>query len=239
MIDPDIEDIKIRMNVIKHKILVMSGKGGVGKSTIASSLAISLAKLEYKVGIVDLDICGPSMNKMMKIKDEEIVMSSWGWKPCVSPKYNIKVISVASLIPSKENAIIYKGPRKTNLIKRILKETFWGKLDFLIFDTPPGTSDEHLTIVKFLKSLKLDGALLVTTPQKLAVNTIRKEITFCDKMKVNVIGLIENMSYLECPCCKEKVSLFVNSGAYELAVLNGIEYFGKLPFNQVKINCSE
>jgi len=236
MIDPDIEDIKIRMNVIKHKILVMSGKGGVGKSTVASSLAISLAKQGHKVGIVDLDICGPSLNKMMKVKDEAIVMSSWGWQPCLSPKYKIKVISVASLIGSKENAIIYKGPRKTNLIKRILKETFWGKLDYLIFDTPPGTSDEHLTIIKFLKTLKLDGALLVTTPQKMALNTIRKELTFCRKMKLNVIGLIENMSYVECPCCQEKTPLFANSGASELAVSNGIEYFGELPFNQVRLN---
>lgn len=232
MIDPDIEDIKIRMNVIKHKLLIMSGKGGVGKSTVTSSLAVSLASKGFKVGIVDLDLCGPSINNMMKIKDENIVMTTWGWKPCESPKYKIKVISVASLIGSKENAIIYKGPRKTNLIKRILKETFWGKLDYLLFDTPPGTSDEHLTIVKFLKSLNLGGGLLVTTPQKLAVNTIRKEITFARKMKLNLIGIVENMSYYTCPCCNEKSFLFPNSGSKEVALTNNVEYLGQLPFNQ-------
>jgi Mrp family chromosome partitioning ATPase len=104
---------------------------------------------------------------------------------------------------SKSYSIFHmKGPRKTNLIKRILKETFWGKLDFLIFDCPPGTSDEHLTVVKFLKSLSPDGAILVTTPQKMAVNTLRKEITFCNKMKLKIVGIAENMSFFSCPCCK-------------------------------------
>ena len=183
---------------------------GVGKSTFSSSLAIALAKKNFKVGIVDLDICGPSINNMMKIQDPTIVMSPWGWKPCESPHFKIKVISVASLIAAKETAIIYKGPRKTNLIKRILKETYWGKLDYLIFDTPPGTSDEHLTIIKFLKSLNLDGALIITTPQKLALNTIRKEITFCKKMRLNIIGIIENMSYYKCPCCEVSVVEILN-----------------------------
>lgn len=208
MIDPDIEDIKIRMNVIKHKILVLSGKGGVGKSTFASSLAILLAKKSFKVGIVDLDICGPSIELLLKCNGQSVVTTAWGWKPVESPHFNIKVISVASLISSKQNAIIYKGPRKTNLIKRILKETFWGKLDYLIFDTPPGTSDEHLSIVKFLKSLNTDaGAILVTTPQKMAVNTIRREITFCNKMKLKIIGIVENMSFFSCPCCNVNIKL--------------------------------
>ena len=119
-----------------------------------------------------------------------------------SPHFKIKVVSVASLIEDNQNAVIYRGPRKTNLIKRILKETFWGKLDYLIFDTPPGTSDEHLTIIRFLKTLNPTGALIISTPQKLSVNTIRKEITFCQKTKLNIIGIVENMSYLKCPCCQ-------------------------------------
>ncbi len=118
-----------------------------------------------------------------------------------SPHYGVKVISVASLIATKENAIIYKGPRKAHLIKKILKETFWGRLDYLIFDTPPGTSDEHLTIIKLLKSLNPDGAIVISTPQQLSLNTIRKEITFCHKMKLNILGLVENMSFFKCPCC--------------------------------------
>ena len=140
---------------------------------------------------------------------------------------------MASLIGSKENAVIYKGPRKANLIKRILKETFWGKLDYLLFDTPPGTSDEHLTVIKFLKSLGLNGALLVTTPQKLAVNTIRRELTFLRKMKIQVIGLIENMSFYLCPCCNERSHLFPNSGVEQLVLSHGLYYLGELPFNQV------
>lgn len=147
--------------------------------------------------------------------------------------YKIKVISVASLIGSKENAVIYKGPRKTNLIKRILKETFWGKLDYLLFDTPPGTSDEHLTVIKFLKSMRLDGALLVTTPQKLAVNTIRRELTFLRKMKVDVIGLIENMGFYSCPCCAEQTRLFPSADVKQLVLSQGLKFLGQLPFNQV------
>ena len=191
-----------------------------------------MANKGFKVGIVDLDICGPSINGMMKIKDPTIVMTNWGWKPCESPHYKIKVVSVASLLGSKENAVIYKGPRKTNLIKKILKETYWGRLDYLIFDTPPGTSDEHLTIIKFLKTLKLDGALLVSTPQKLSVNCLRREITFCRKMRLNVIGLIENMSYLKCSCCNEKTQLFPKNECKEIADLNKIEFLGDMPFNK-------
>lgn len=206
MIDPDIEDIRVRMNVIKHKLLVLSGKGGVGKSTFSASLAIALAKKSYKVGILDIDICGPSIANMLGVTNQSIVNTSWGWKPCESPHFKVKVMSVASLIDTKESAIIYKGPRKTNLIKRMLKETFWGKLDYLIIDTPPGTSDEHLTILRLLKNMNPDGALLISTPQKFSLNTIRKEITFCNKMKLRVIGLIENMSYFKCPCCEVKIS---------------------------------
>ena len=118
-------------------------------------------------------------------------------------------MSVAVLLDSKENPVIYKGPRKTNLIKTILKETFWGKLDYLICDTPPGTSDEHLTIVKLIQQIKPDGAILVSTPQKLSMNAVRKEITFCKKMKLKIIGLIENMGFFVCPCCN--VSKLLNS----------------------------
>ncbi len=132
------------------------------------------------------------------------------------------MISVASLISSKENAVIYKGPRKTNLIKKILKETFWGKLDYLIFDTPPGTSDEHLTIIKFLKSLNLTGSLLITTPQKLSFNTIKKEINFCKKMKLNILGVIENMSYYQCHIQrkKNKLCIFLNKKNSKSILIN-------------------
>jgi Mrp family chromosome partitioning ATPase len=141
-----------------------------------------------------------------------------------SPHYDIKVISVAALLSSKENAVIYKGPRKTHLIKRILKETFWGKLDYLICDTPPGkilmpvsvaleayfsmntffsgTSDEHLTIIKLLKHIQPDGGVIISTPQKLSIDAVRKEISFCKKLNLNIIGLVENMSSFVCPCCE-------------------------------------
>lgn len=172
-------------------------------------MALLLAKRSFKVGVLDIDICGPSMANMLAISNKAITSTQWGWKPCESPHYGIKVMSVASLIDKKESAVIYKGPRKTNLIKRMLKETFWGKLDFLLIDTPPGTSDEHLTILRLLKNLNPDGAILVSTAQKFSLNTIRKEISFCHKMKLNIIGLVENMSYFECSCCGVTIIFFL------------------------------
>ncbi|XP_068757620.1 cytosolic Fe-S cluster assembly factor NUBP2-like [Montipora capricornis] len=143
-----------------------------------------------------------------------------------SPHFDVKVMSVGSLLEKADSAIIWRGPRKTGLIKQFLKDTFWGRLDFLIFDTPPGTSDEHLTVVKALKDVKPDGAVVVSTPQDLALATIRKELNFCRKMGLKVLGIVENMSGFVCPHCQECSDLFSAGGARRLADEYGFLFLG-------------
>lgn len=238
--DPDQEIIDVRMGAIKHKVLILSGKGGVGKSTVAYLLSLALARCHSsKVGVVDLDICGPSIPKLFNVENQSIVQSPYGWKPLVSPNEDVKVMSVGALLDSNTTSVIFRGPRKTGLIKRFLKDTFWGKLDFLLCDTPPGTSDEHMAIVKVLKNVKPDGAILVTTPQEVAVATIKKEISFCRKMGVTVLGLVENMSGLVCPCCKETSEVFPGSGVMSLAESHGIPILGSLPMDPMVTECCE
>ncbi|KAK3098419.1 hypothetical protein FSP39_019274 [Pinctada imbricata] len=239
--DGDQGDVDTRMKVVKHKIIILSGKGGVGKSTFCSLLSLSLAKCQStnKVGVVDLDICGPSIPKLLAVEGIPITDSPYGWKPLISPHDGIKVMSVGSMLPSDSSAITFRGPRKTGLIKRFLKDTFWGKLDYLLFDTPPGTSDEHMTIVKLLKNVNPDGAVIVTTPQDVALDTIRREINFCKKMGVKIIGIVENMSNFVCPCCEEITSLFPSQGVKKLADSYNVPYLGQLPMDPRVAMCSE
>ncbi len=219
--DPDQSAVDIRMGAIKHRILVLSGKGGVGKSFFSVLLVRVLAQAGAKVGCCDLDICGPSIPRLLGTAGIPIVSSDYGWVPAISPHGGsgngngrgggggIKTLSVGSLLPDARQAVIWRGPRKTATIKRFLKDTFWGRLDHLIFDTPPGTSDEHLTVVKLLGSAcRPRGAILVTTPQRLAMDTVRREITFCRKMGIKILGLVENMAGYVCPCCNDIVDAF-------------------------------
>lgn len=238
-VDPDQEMIDLRMNAVKHKILVLSGKGGVGKSSLAATLSMALAKLDKKVGLVDLDICGPSVPKLMAVEGKQVINSPYGWTPLKSPHFDVKVMSVGSLLEKTDNAIIWRGPRKTGLIKQFLKDTFWGRLDFLIFDTPPGTSDEHLTVVKALKNARPDGAVVVTTPQEVALATIRKELNFCRKMDVKVLGIVENMSGFVCPHCQECSNIFSTGGAGKLADEFGVNFLGSIPLDQNLCVCCE
>ncbi|XP_074610518.1 uncharacterized protein LOC141864586 isoform X1 [Acropora palmata] len=238
-IDPDQEMIDLRMNAIKHKILILSGKGGVGKSSLAATLSMTFSNMGKKVGLVDLDICGPSIPKLMATDGQQIINSAYGWMPLKSKHYDVKVMSVGSLLEKTDNAIIWRGPRKTGLIKQFLKDTFWSRLDFLIFDTPPGTSDEHLTVVKALKNVKPDGAVVVTTPQDLALVTIRKELNFCRKMGLKVLGIVENMSGFVCPHCQECSELFSSGGARKLAEEYGFRFLGSIPLDQNLCVCCE
>jgi len=238
-IDPDQKVIDLRMKAVKHKILVLSGKGGVGKSSISALLSICLANRNFSVGICDLDICGPSIPHLLAVEGQQIIQTPYGWQPLKSMLSNIKVMSVGSLLQDSDSAVVWRGPRKTGIIKRFLKDTFWGKLDFLIFDTPPGTSDEHLSVVKALKNVSPDGAIIVTTPQDLALNTIKKEIKFCRKVNLKIIGIISNMSGYKCPCCKEKYDLFVNKGTEKLCAEYGIPFLGQLPLDRDFVSCCE
>ncbi|XP_065174421.1 cytosolic Fe-S cluster assembly factor NUBP2 homolog [Sycon ciliatum] len=237
--DPDQPAIDIRMNACRRKIMVVSGKGGVGKSSVAVNLAISLAAKGLKVGLCDLDICGPSIPTMLKVQDQSVVNTQYGWTPLKSPHGGIKVMSIGLLLDNSSSAVVWRGPRKSEIIKRFLKDTFWGRLDYLLFDTPPGTSDEHLTVVSALKSVHLDGAIVVGTPQRMALDTVRKEVTFCRKMGVRVLGLVENLSGFACPCCEEVTALFGSGGVHRLAEETAIPMLATIPIDTRLSSCEE
>jgi Mrp family chromosome partitioning ATPase len=213
--DPAVAEIAEKFKNIKHKILVLSGKGGVGKSTFASQLAHTLALDEnLNIGLLDIDICGPSIPRMMGIEDQEIHQSNEGWSP-VYVEDNLAVMSVGFLLPNKNDAVIWRGPRKNGLIKQFLTDVVWDSLDYLIIDTPPGTSDEHISIIKYLKGTNIDGAVVITTPQEVALLDVRKELSFCVKTETKIIGVVENMSGFVCPQCKFECQIFppVSGGA--------------------------
>lgn len=201
--DPAIAVIGAKLASVKQKILVMSGKGGVGKSTVSSLLSRAFAaNNDLNVGLLDIDICGPSIPHIMGCDREEVHQSGSGWSP-VFVEENLSVMSVGFLLDSPKSAVIWRGPRKNGLIKQFLTEVDWGNdLDVLLIDTPPGTSDEHLSIATYLSESNIDGAIIVTTPQDVSILDVRKEIDFCKRTKIPVIGVIENMSLFVCPKCK-------------------------------------
>ena len=168
------------MSMVKHKILVLSGKGGVGKSTFSAQLAFALAQQGKQVGLLDVDICGPSIPRMLGLMGHEVHQSASGWSP-VYVEDNLGVMSIGFMLPTQDDAVIWRGPRKNGLIKQFLTDVVWNELDYLIVDTPPGTSDEHISIVQYLKDAKIDGAVVVTTPQEISMADVRKELNFCKK----------------------------------------------------------
>jgi len=222
-----------RMSQIKHKILVLSGKGGVGKSTVASQLALALLGAGKKVGILDIDICGPSVPKIFGLEGKEILQCSDGWVPVyANTDKTLSVMSIGFLLGNDPNqAVIWKGPKKTAMIRQFLASVFWGDLDYLVIDTPPGTSDEHLAVVEYLQKCDPDGAILVTTPQLVSVTDVRKEINFCKKTHLPIIGVIENMSGFACPCCNEVTNIFSSGGGEILATEYGLTFLGRVPID--------
>jgi Mrp family chromosome partitioning ATPase len=231
--DPDIPLITARLSQIKHKILVLSGKGGVGKSTFSSLLAHAFASdPESTVGIMDIDICGPSIPKMMGVEAETIHVSNAGWSP-VWVTDNLGVMSIQFMLPNRDDAVIWKGPKKNGLIKQFLKDVEWGELDYLVIDTPPGTSDEHLSVNSLLKESGVDGAVLVTTPQEVSLLDVRKEIDFCRKAGIRILGLVENMSGFVCPKCTHQSQIFkvTTGGGRRLAKKMGLPFLGSVPLD--------
>ena len=239
---PSIEEqVKKKLENIKNIILVLSGKGGVGKSTIASQLALGLSKKEnLQIGLLDVDICGPSIPRMMGIESEEIKQSPQGMVP-VYKEQNLAIMSIGYLIKDKKTAVIWRGPRKNGLIKEFLCNTNWDKLDYLIIDTPPGTSDEHLTLVQYLKLSNIKGAIIVTTPQEISLLDVRKEISFCEKTNVKVIGIVENMAGFICPHCNKKTDIFeANTGGGDgLCKEFNLNLIGRLPLEPKILQSSE
>ena len=187
----------------------------------------------HQTGIMDIDICGPSIPTILGISNESIHSSSSGWSPIyVQP--NLSAISIGFLLPSQSSAVIWRGPKKNGIISQFLRDVDWGELDWMLVDTPPGTSDEHLSIVKYLKdTVGVDGAVLITTPQEVALQDVRKEIDFCRKVGIPILGLVENMSGFVCPGCKTESQIFKPStgGAKRLAEEVGVELLGTVPLD--------
>jgi Mrp family chromosome partitioning ATPase len=220
---------------IKHKILVGSGKGGTGKSTIAANLAVTLKRRGYRVGLLDADITGPDIPRLLGIEDIRLHSGQEGVEPADAE--GIKVVSMALLLDSRKSAAVWRGPRKAAAIKQFLSDVNWGDLDFLIVDLPPGTSDEPVSLVQLIPDLS--GALIVTTPQGVAILDSRKAVTMFQDMDVPLLGLIENMSYLSCPRCGEKIEIFRKGNAEAAARELGVDFLGSIPMDPEVGNLAE
>lgn len=222
------EEPKIVTNLrgIKNKIMIMSGKGGVGKSTVSANLAAFLAKKGKKVGLMDSDIHGPTIPKMFGIEDQRPTVGEKGIEP-VKVSENLKVMSIGLLLDNQDSPIIWRGPAKMAAIKQFLEEVDWGVLDYLIIDLPPGTGDEPLSIVQLIG--KVDGSVVVTTPQDVALTSVRKSLKFAETLKVPVIGLVENMSGVICPECGKEIDIFGRGGIEKAAEDFSIQILTALP----------
>nr|CAB3264475.1 cytosolic Fe-S cluster assembly factor NUBP1 homolog [Phallusia mammillata] len=239
--DPDLPKIKESLLGVQHKILVLSGKGGVGKSTVTAHLAYALSQdTDAHVGVLDVDICGPSIPRIMGVANEQVHSSGSGWSP-IYIEDNLCVMSPGFLLASPKDAVIWRGPKKNGLIKQFLRDVDWGSLEYLVVDTPPGTSDEHLSIVQFLAMAGIDGAVIVTTPQEVALSDVRKEINFCKKVGIPVVGIIDNMSILVCPKCKNSSVIFppIAGGVEKVAVEMGIPFLGSIPLDPLIGKCCD
>jgi len=220
---------------IKNKLIVMSGKGGVGKTSTSVNLSIALAKKGFRVGIMDVDLHGPDVPRMLGLEGMLDVSQGRKLKP-ISKMENLKAVSIESLTMSKDEAIIWRGPIKFSAIKQFIGDVDWGELDFLIIDSPPGTGDEPLTIAQTIKDAK---AIIVTTPQEVSLADVRKSINFCKTVKMQIFGLIENMSGFTCPHCGETVEIFGVGGGERTAAAAGIRFLGKIPMDPKVVACGD
>jgi Mrp family chromosome partitioning ATPase len=220
--------IRRRMAQIRCKILVLSGKGGVGKSTVAVNLALSLSLAGKRTGLLDIDIHGPSVPKILNLEGTMV----GGMPDAILPVElgeHLKVMSIGFLLSSATDAVIWRGPRKYHMIKQFLKDVEWGELDFLIIDSPPGTGDEPLAIIQLLE--KADGAIVVTTPQEVALSDVRRGITFCRSLSLPVLGVLENMSGFVCPTCGQRTDIFKSGGGESMATEMNVPFLGRIPID--------
>ncbi len=222
------ERLEAQLKQIKHTIAVMSGKGGVGKSTVATNLAVALAQRSYKVGLMDADIHGPNVPKMLGIEGAQLTGTGNGIRP-VMYYPNLKVISVAFMLASTDNAVIWRGPLKHAVIRQFLSDIDWGELDYLVVDLPPGTGDEPLSIAQTIKHV--DGAIIVTTPQDVALLDARKTVTFARTLNIPVRGIVENMSGFICPHCGKRTDIFKVGGGERAAREMNVPFLGRIPLD--------
>jgi Mrp family chromosome partitioning ATPase len=218
--------IKRNMFRIKNKFIVISGKGGVGKTSVAVNLAYGLALKGYSIGIMDTDIHGPNIAKMLGVEGKQFTWKDSLIEP-IEVLPNLKAVSVAFLDKDPDSPMIWRGPLKMGLIRQFLGDVEWGDLDYFIVDSPPGTGDEPLSVCQLIPDM--DGAIVVTTPQDVAVMDARKSIVFAGALKVPVVGVIENMSGFTCPKCGEKINLFKTGGGEKAAQDLGVPFLGRIP----------
>ncbi|KAL2424016.1 Cytosolic Fe-S cluster assembly factor CFD1 [Exophiala dermatitidis] len=255
---------------VKHVVLVLSGKGGVGKSSVTLQLALSLTQQGHNVGILDIDLTGPSIPRLLNLEDKKVTQAPGGWLPvrvhdtrdeedntsnghlelastASSKRGSLHALSLAFLLPSRSSAVIWRGPKKTAMIRQFVSDVLWPpNTDYLLVDTPPGTSDEHIAIVEELHKLaanagsvaldgdtkpKLSGAVVVTTPQAISTADVRKELNFCVKTQIRVLGVIENMAGYMCPCCGEISNVFSKGGGEVMAREASVPFLGSVPID--------
>ncbi|NHJ47371.1 MAG: Mrp/NBP35 family ATP-binding protein [Asgard group archaeon] len=215
---------------IEHVLVVASGKGGVGKTTVSVNLATSLAKRGFKVGILDADITGPNVPKMIGLEDERPDYNQELKKIIpIDSEYGVKVISMEFLLENKTDAVIWRGPLKMGAINQFLGDVKWDHLDYLVIDLPPGTSDEPLSVAQLIP--RADGVIIVTTPQEVALLDVKKSISFVQKVGMKVIGIVENMSGFQCPHCDKEINLFGKDGGKYAAQELNIPFLGFIPID--------
>ena len=231
------QDASVRNSLgrIKNKFIVMSGKGGVGKTSTAVNLSIALARKGFRVGIMDVDLHGPDVPRMLGLEGMPDVNANRKLTPL---RYSdrLGVISMESFLPQRDDAIIWRGPLKFSAIRQFIADVEWGELDFLVIDAPPGTGDEPLTVAQQIPDAR---AIIVTTPQEIALADVRKSISFCRTVKLEIFGLVENMSGLACPHCGEKIDLFGSGGGERTATDMGIRFLGRIPIDPQMVACGD
>lgn len=230
---------------VKHVMLILSGKGGVGKSSVTTQVALCLALEGYNVGVLDIDLTGPSLPRMFGVEHKQVHQSAFGWLPVPlkfdtdgGKKGKVSLMSLGFLLGSRDSSVVWRGPKKTAMIRQFLRDVVWNggdnetPLDYLLIDTPPGTSDEHIAIAEELRwAQPIDGAIIVTTPQQVAIADVKKEINFCKKVNLNILGVIENMSGFICPHCSECTDLFSSGGGAALCESHSLDFLGNIPID--------
>jgi len=233
----DEQDVALKESLsrIKNKLLVMSGKGGVGKTSTSVNLSIALARLGYRVGLMDVDLHGPDVPRVLGLTGMIGLSPSHKLDP-MRFNDNLRVVSIESLTPSKDEAIIWRGPIKFSAIRQFIADVEWGELDFLLIDAPPGTGDEPLTVAQTIPDAR---AVIVTTPQEVSLADVRKSISFCRTVKMDIFGLVENMSGYICPHCGKEADLFGSGGGERTAKDAGLPFLGRVPFDPQVVACGD
>lgn len=232
--DPE-EQARQALATIKEKFIIMSGKGGVGKTSVSVNIAMALANKGYKVGLMDVDIHGPDIPRMLGLSGMLEVNANGKIQPMRFSE-NLVAVSMESLLRNKDDAIIWRGPKKYGVIRQFIGDVEWGELDYLIIDSPPGTGDEPLAITQLIKDSQ---AVIVTTPQEIALADVRKSINFCKTVKMEMFGLVENMSGCICSHCGKPIDIFGSGGGEKTAGTSDIQFLGKIPLDPNMVECGD